>query len=162
MLNYLCSVHTAGHSYYEVIISTGEEAGASTFDRGVYFVLEGTKGATGKQYVRKLFSKAATKGATDVLQLEANSDLGDLLVATVGSDEPWVEMLKKPWFVEYIAVHNFQSRETMTFPCYHWITSGSWMSMVSRTSKSCANTCSYCIMGPSSKIVEFFIFFKFP
>ena len=102
----------------------------------MYIVLEGTRASSGKQYIRKLFSRAATKGATDVLQLEASSDLGDILVAVVGNDEPWMEMLKKPWFVEYIAVHNFQSKETMTFPCYHWITSGTWVSLTSRTSKS--------------------------
>ena len=123
-----------------MLVSTGEEEGTAGFDRGIYLVVEGTKGSSGKLYVRKLFSIASSKGAAYLVQIEASGDLGEILVTTVGSDPHQTSvfdkgMKPKPWFVEFVIVHNFQSKYTSTFPCYHWIAFGGSVSLTSGTGK---------------------------
>ena len=137
--NYLSyAKNSVGHSYYEVLVSTGEEEGTAAFDRGIYLVIEGTKASSGKLYVRKLFSIASSKGAAYLLQIESSGDLGEILVTTVGSDPEQTSLFDKggkPWFVEFVIIHNFQSKYTTTFPCYHWIAFGGSVSLTSGTGK---------------------------
>ena len=117
-------------------MSTGEEEGTAAFDRGIYLVIEGTKASSGKLYVRRLFSLASSKGAAYLLQIEASSDLGEILVTTVGSDPEQSSVFdkgEKPWFVEFVIIHNFQSKYTSTYPCYHWITFGGSVGLTAGT-----------------------------
>ena len=64
---------------------------------------------------------------------ECAGDLGAVLVAEVGNDKNWLGLFGSPWFVDYLEVKSFNTKQDVTFPCYQWIGDG--------TAVSCMETC---------------------
>ena len=137
-------LNIAGNFYYGLSIQTGKQLLAGTPDAGVYVVLVGSGGHTGKVYLQSAISKAMSKkyigrGACDnvVLNSKADHDLGEVMVVVLGIDKNRRHsILPDPWFVDGVAVFNFQTKKPMTiFPCYHWIGNGDSVSFTAHTSK---------------------------
>ena len=143
-------------------IQTGKQLLAGTPDAGVYVVLVGTGGHTGRLYLHSALSKATQKkyigrGTIDHVLIKSNGDhdLGEVMVVYLGIEKSSrrLSVLPDPWFVDSVSVFNYQTKKPpMVFPCYHWIGSGDSVSFTAHTSKS--------IITPRLKELSMQFFFK--
>ena len=132
-----CTFHPANKNYYGVRIVTGYQVGAGTKDTGIYITLIGSKASSGKVKIiscLKAFEGTFSRRTYDDLVVECDGDLGEILVVVVGNDAMWA-CLGTPWFVDFVTVHNFQSKQNDEFPCYYWIGSHECVSFTAHTSK---------------------------
>ncbi len=130
----------ANKGYYGIRIVTGKQLSARMSDSGVYITLIGSKASSGKVYIckwLKIFSQSTSRQSYDDLLIETDQDLGEILVVILGNDEAWFcSGIGAPWFVDFVMIHNFQSKGTDEFPCYHWIGDGDSVSCTAHTSTS--------------------------
>ena len=131
-------INAGGKYYYGVRVVTGQQDGSGTTDTGVFVNLIGSKGQSGKIYLMNwltaLSGTAKTRTYDDLL-VESDGDLGDILVVVLGNDKNWIAVLGAPWFVDFVYVHDFQSKSHQEFPCYHWIGDGSCVTFTAKTGR---------------------------
>ena len=118
-------------------IVTGSGIGAGTPDTDVYVTLVGSKACTGKiALVSGWFSPSlACKCYVDLL-IETNKDLGEVLVVILGNPKNWLFSAGAAWYVDFVDVIDQQTKQTVEFPCYHWINDGDSIGFTSKTGKS--------------------------
>ena len=102
----------------------------------MYVKLVGSKACTGNLNIISGFfsSPIATRSYVDLL-VQCKSDLGDVLVVSLGSPKHWLFSAGSEWFVDFVDVIDEQSKTTVQFPCYHWIADGDAITFTSKTSK---------------------------
>eukprot|EP00731_Ephydatia_muelleri_P012489 Em0006g1383a len=119
--------------YYGVRIVTGSEFEAGTMDNDLYVTLVGSKACTGKINISGfLSSPIATKSYVDLL-IQCKSDLGEVLVVSLGNPKNWITMPGSEWFVDFVDIIDQQTKKTVRFPCYHWIADGDSIGFTSKT-----------------------------
>ena len=124
------------HFYYGVRIVTGSEMFAGTPDKDIYLSLTGSKFRTKKlMIVQGWFSMGISSHYYDDLVVESNNDLGDMLVVNLGNMKNWAFSTGSAWFVDFVDVHDLQTKEKKVFPCYHWVEDGDDISFTAETSK---------------------------
>ena len=135
-------------------IVTGSEPGAGTLEDDVYITLVGSKASGTKIPIvdNKVFRVpgAIYTNCYDDLLIESGADLGELLVVIIGNPKNAVFTLNpfkaasnvvsavagSAWFVSFVDIIDFQTKQTVEFPCYHWINDGEDVSFTATTSKS--------------------------
>ncbi len=129
---------SAHKGYYGIRIVTGKQFLAGTTDTRVYITLIGKQASSGKVYLShwlNIFSKPTSRRTYDDLLIETDQELGEILVVVLGNDKGWfLGGDGSSWFVDFVMVHNFQSKGTDEFPCYHWIGEGDYVSFTAHTS----------------------------
>lgn len=120
------------------------QKGSGTSDSGVYIIVVGSKGSTGKVYLTGSLSWFSGSGmrsrSYDDLVIECDKDVGDIEVVELGNDKGWwssaSNVLGAAWYVDFVVVHNFQTKAVQEYPCYHWIGDGDYVTCTANTSKS--------------------------
>ena len=102
-------------------------------DNDLYVTLVGSKACTGKINISGfLSSPIATKSYVDLL-IQCKSDLGEVLVVSLGNPKNWITMPGSEWFVDFVDIIDQQTKKTVRFPCYHWIADGDSIGFTSKT-----------------------------
>ena len=115
-------------------IVTGSELGSGTPDSDVYFMLVGSKACTGRlPIISGWLSSAVKTQFYDDLLVESNLDLGEVLVVIIGNPANWLISTGSAWYVEFVDVSDQQTKQTVEFPCYHWINDGDDISFSAKT-----------------------------
>ena len=112
--------------------------GGGAWDKEVYIRLIGSHAESGK--VKLTDSQTTMEGSFrrkkyDDLVIESHADLGEVLVVIIGNEHKLLSFSNPRWYVDFVIVHNFQSKANEDFPCYHWIGPGDHVSCTAHTSK---------------------------
>ena len=134
--------HAGDKCYYGVRIVTGSAEGAGAdFTNEIYMKLVGSNGESGRvkltDFVTTMEGSFRRKKYDDLV-IESDKDLGEIQVVVVGNGHEFLSSPFSCWFVDFMIIHNFQSKTSEDFPCYHWIGVGDHVSFTAHTSKTLA------------------------
>ena len=116
---------------------SAEDAGGD-WNKEVYIKLIGRHAESGKVKLTDLLTDMEgnfRRKKYDDLVIESDADLGEVLVVVVGNSHQFLSSCNPLWYVDFVIVHNFQSKTNEDFPCYHWIGPGDHVSCTAHTSK---------------------------
>ena len=132
--------YTGDKYYYGVRIVTGSAEGAGAdFTNEIYMKLVGSNEESGKVKLTDFVSTmegSFRRKKYDDLVIESDKDLGEIQVVVVGNGHEFVKSLFPCWLVDFVIIHNFQSKTSEDFPCYHWIGVGDNVSFTANTSET--------------------------
>ena len=79
------------------------------------------------------------KGSNSHVLIESSTDLGKILVVTLGIDNKLIDKVLSLgrtlyWYISQVRVRNEQKRWSRVFPCQHWLGSGEEISITHETS----------------------------
>ena len=142
MLHLINANYTGDKYYYGVRIVTGSAEGAGAdFTNEIYMELVGSNAESGKVKLTDFMTTmegSFRRKKYDDLVIESDKDLGEIQVVVVGNGHEFVKSLFPCWFVDFVIIHNFQSKTSEDFPCYHWIGVGDHVSFTANTSETLA------------------------
>ena len=118
---------------------TGSDEGAGADFTNMKLV--GSNAESGKvkltDFVTTMKGSFRSKKYDDIV-IESDKDLGEVQVVVVGNGHEFLSSHFPCWFVDFVIIHNFQSRTTEQFPCYHWIDLEDHVSFTAHTSETLA------------------------